>query len=101
MGKGPEILDATQFFSGNQGGEAIGLRTKEIGKPFNVLNVFFRNVSVDEFAAAGAKRISVGGALNWIAVSPLLKAGKEMLEQGTFNWTSEMAQSAEVRDLLS
>ena len=75
--------------------------TKEIGKPFNVLNVFFRHVSVDEFAEAGAKRISVGGALNWIAVNPLLKAGKEMLEQGTFNWTSEMAQSAEVRNLLS
>ena len=75
--------------------------TDEIDKPFNVLSVFFRNVSVDEFAQAGAKRISVGGALNWIAVNPLLRAGKEMLEQGTFNWTAEMAPNSEVRKLMA
>ena len=74
--------------------------TGEIGKPFNVLAPFFRGVTVDEFAAAGAKRISIGGALNWATVSPLLSAGKEMLEQGSFSWTADMASGKEVMQLL-
>ena len=74
--------------------------TDEIDKPFNVLAPFFKDATVDDFGIAGAKRISVGGALNWITVSPLLKAGKEMLELGTFNWTSEMAEGKEVQKLL-
>lgn len=65
--------------------------TEELEAPFNVLSVFFKGVTVDEFSAAGAKRISVGNALNVAVMHPLLKAGKEMLEQGTFNWTAEMA----------
>ena len=74
--------------------------TSELNTPFNVLAPFIQGVSVDEFANAGAKRISTGGALTWAAVNPVLKAGKEMLEQGTFNWTAEMAPRGEVNDLL-
>jgi len=73
----------------------------EIDKPFNVLAPFFRGVSVADFAKAGAKRISVGSALNWASVNPLLIAGKEMLNQGTFNWTAGMASTQEVNDLLA
>ena len=73
----------------------------EIDKPFNVLAPFFRGLSVDEFAAAGAKRVSIGGALNSAAISPLLRAGKEMLEHGTFEWTADMASAKEVKKLLS
>jgi 2-methylisocitrate lyase-like PEP mutase family enzyme len=74
--------------------------TSELHKPFNVLASFFRGATVDDFAQAGAKRISVGGALNWAAVNPLLIAGREMLEQGTFNWMREIASSAEVKKYL-
>ena len=74
--------------------------TSELSRPFNVLAPFIPNASVDEFAAAGAKRISVGGALNWAAVQPLLNAGKEMLTHGTFNWTKQTASAAEVNQLL-
>ena len=74
--------------------------THELQTPFNVLAVFFKGVSVEEFSAAGAKRISVGGALNYAAINPVLKAGKEMLEQGTFSWTSEMAPGSEVNQLV-
>ncbi|MFT7460551.1 MAG: 2-methylisocitrate lyase-like PEP mutase family enzyme [Planctomycetota bacterium] len=75
--------------------------TSEIGKPFNVLAPFFHGVTVDEFAAAGAKRISTGGALHWVTLSPLLDASKEMLEQGTFGWTEKMVSGKEVKQLLS
>jgi len=61
-----------------------------IDKPFNILAPFMRGCTVDEFSAAGATRISIGGALTWAALNPLLNAGKEMLEQGTFNWINQM-----------
>lgn len=79
----------------------LSLVTGELNLPFNVLAPFFRGVTVDEFAAAGAKRISVGAALNWAAVKPLLSAGKEMLATGTFSWTGQMASGGEVNKLLS
>ena len=75
--------------------------TAEIDKPFNVLAVFFQGVTVADFAAAGAKRISLGSALNWASINPLLIAGKEMLEHGTFNWTAGMASRREVEGLLA
>lgn len=81
--------------------EKLELVTCEIDKPFNVLAPCIANVTVTELADAGAQRISVGGALNWLTVNPLIKAGREMLEQGTFSWTGEMAAGSEVKRLLS
>jgi len=72
----------------------------ELKTPFNVLAPFIKGASVDEFADAGAKRISVGGALNWAAVQPMLVAGKEMIMQGTFNWTADVASPGEVKKLF-
>ena len=74
--------------------------TNELEKPFNVLGVFMPTATVDEFIEAGAKRISVGGALTWACIKPLLDAGREMLEQGSFGWTKQMAKGAEVKQLL-
>lgn len=75
--------------------------TDELSKPFNVLSVFFRDATVQDFADAGAKRISVGGALAWASLKPLIDAGREMLGQGTFQWTEDMAAGAEAKKLLS
>ncbi len=75
--------------------------TTELSQPFNVLASFIPRASVNDFTRAGAKRISTGGALNWAAVTPVLNAGKEMLEQGTFSWITEMATPGEVNKLLS
>lgn len=75
--------------------------TDALNKPFNVLSAFFKNVSVDEFSAAGAKRISLGGALTWATIRPLLDASKEMLERGTFNWSNHLVSGSEIRILLA
>ena len=74
--------------------------TSELNKPFNVLASFMPGATVEQYSQAGANRISVGGALNYAAVNPLLVAGKEMLEPGRFSWLTQMANSAEVRKLL-
>jgi len=81
--------------------ESLQQVTAEITRPFNVLAPPFKGVTVDEFAEAGAKRISIGGALNLAAVNPVLNAGKEMLEHGTFNWVKQMAPGKDVKSLIS
>jgi 2-methylisocitrate lyase-like PEP mutase family enzyme len=58
----------------------------ELVAPVNVLVSGMPGVTVDELGGAGARRISIGGALCWAAVSPIIDGGREMLEQGTFNW---------------
>lgn len=75
--------------------------TDELQKPFNVLSVFFQNTTVEQFAEAGARRVSIGSALSMACWQPLLSAGREMLEQGSFDWTQNMASGRELGQLLS
>lgn len=74
--------------------------TSELSHPFNVLAPFLKGASVADLQAHGATRISVGGALNWHAVSPVIRAGKEMLEHGTFGWMNDVASVAEIKTLF-
>ena len=70
---------------------APGLETVEeiravcaaLSKPVNVLAR--RGLTVEEIAAAGAQRISVGGALTWVAAGALISAAQAMLERGDFS----------------
>jgi len=75
--------------------------TASIDKPFNVLAPPFRDATVADFAAAGAKRISVGSGLTWAAVNTLITGAREMLEQGTFSWMSGMTSAKAVNELMS
>jgi 2-methylisocitrate lyase-like PEP mutase family enzyme len=74
--------------------------TGALRKPVNVLAPPLKGVTVEQLAAAGAKRISIGGALARAAITALLHAGREMREQGGFAWTSDLASMAEIRRLL-
>lgn len=74
--------------------------TRQLNKPFNVLASFLKDASVKELAEAGAKRISVGGALTYASMHPIMAASREMLERGTFNWLSTAASGVEVRALM-
>jgi 2-methylisocitrate lyase-like PEP mutase family enzyme len=69
-------------------------------KPVNVLAPPLKGATVAQMADAGAKRISVGGALARAALTALLRASAEMLEAGSFTWTLELASSADVTKLL-
>ncbi|MEM9300549.1 MAG: isocitrate lyase/phosphoenolpyruvate mutase family protein [Pseudomonadota bacterium] len=70
-----------------------------VTRPINLLGVFMPSVTVAEMAQAGAKRISVGSALFNRAMAPVLAACREMLDAGTFAWTSGM--TGELQDLIS
>jgi len=71
-----------------------------LGKPVNVLAPPVKGATLASLAEAGAKRLSVGGALTRAAVGTLLRAGREMREQGSFGWTAELPSLAEVKRLL-
>ncbi len=80
--------------------EDVRLVTNSLGKPVNVLATFIKNVTLDELASAGAKRISVGGALARAAFTALIRAGREMQNTETFRWTDDLASSGDVHKLL-
>jgi 2-methylisocitrate lyase-like PEP mutase family enzyme len=70
---------------------APGLRTagevrkvcEAVSKPVNVLAL--PELTLAEVVAAGAKRISVGGGLTWVAVSAMASAAVEIRDAGDFS----------------
>ena len=54
-----------------------------VSKPVNVLAR--PGLTVAEIAAAGARRISVGGSLAWVAVNAMVEAAQRMRDEGDFS----------------
>ena len=80
--------------------DEVQLVTGALKKPVNVLAPPLRGVTVEELAEAGAKRISLGGALARATITALLRASAEMRERGSFTWAADLASTAEVAKLL-
>ena len=74
---------------------APGLRTIEdirsvvtsVDRPVNVL-IFPGVPDVAELAAAGVARISVGGAFAYVALDAAARAGRELLDSGTYGFAA-------------
>jgi len=88
---------------------APGLKTAQeiravadaIDRPLNVVTGWLDpDMTATEVAAAGAKRISVGGALNRLALAAFLKAAGAMKEQGSFAWMRDMAEMGPMRKMF-
>jgi 2-methylisocitrate lyase-like PEP mutase family enzyme len=75
--------------------------TGAVGKPVNVLAVMVKGASVGTLAGAGAKRLSVGGALTRAAFTAVIRAGIEMQGDGTFGWTNDLTPTATLLGLLT
>ena len=63
--------------------EDIRAVCEAISKPVNVLAR--PNLSFAELADAGAQRVSVGGALTWVAAGALVSAAERMRDDGDFS----------------
>jgi len=82
---------------------APGLRTpaqiravcQAVSRPVNVLAR--PGLTVAEIAEAGARRISVGGALAWTAVTAMIAAAERLRDDGDF---SGLAAPSRIRELL-
>ena len=89
---------------------APGLRTREdilavvrsVDRPVNVLmGAPGMNLSADDLSDMGVKRISVGSALSRAAFGAFLRAGREMLERGTFTFGEDAVSYADMARLLA
>jgi len=73
-----------------------------VGKPVNVvMGLKGATFSVEELAAAGVKRISVGGTLARAALGAFVRAAREIKENGTFTYSSEALPPAEAKAFMA
>ena len=79
---------------------AIRTVCSALKKPVNVL-AGRPNIPVAELAAAGVKRISLGGLLFCAAFGGLLRAVRELKEAGTFTFVKDAATNAELNKLFA
>jgi 2-methylisocitrate lyase-like PEP mutase family enzyme len=71
-------------------------------KPVNVLmGLTGTTFGANEVADTGAKRISVGGSLARLAYGAIIKAGREMKDEGTFTFASEAIGFAELEGFFT
>ena len=66
-----------------------------VSKPVNVLAR--PKFTFEEIADAGAQRVSVGGALTWVAVAGLVSAAERIRDSGDF---SGLAESVKIDEWL-
>jgi 2-methylisocitrate lyase-like PEP mutase family enzyme len=69
-----------------------------VTRPVNVLA--HARLTVPDIAAAGARRISVGGSLAWVAAGALLEAATEIRDQGTFTAFARPPGMKAINELL-
>jgi 2-methylisocitrate lyase-like PEP mutase family enzyme len=73
-----------------------------VSRPVNVLmGLPGSTFSVEELAAAGVKRISVGGSLARAALGAFVRAAREVKEKGTFTFAADAISHAEVTAFMS
>lgn len=82
--------------------EAIRHVCASISKPVNVLmGLKGATFSAEELAAAGVKRISVGGSLARTALGAFVRAARELKEKGTFTFAADAMPHAEANAYMT
>ena len=71
---------------------------RAVNRPVNVVTGWLDpDITLAQLSAAGAKRVSVGGALSRLALARFVEAAKAMQNQGSFAWMRDMIGIAELR----
>jgi 2-methylisocitrate lyase-like PEP mutase family enzyme len=91
-----ELVGADVLYApGLDSAEQIRAVCQAVSKPVNVLAR--PALTMAEIVAAGAQRVSVGGALTWVAVGALISAAEQMRDRGDF---SALGSGAQVENWL-
>jgi 2-methylisocitrate lyase-like PEP mutase family enzyme len=91
-----ELVGADVLYApGLESGDEIRAVCEAVSKPVNVLAR--PTLTLAEIVAAGARRVSVGGALTWVAVGALISAAEDIRDRGEF---SALASGARIGDWL-
>lgn len=73
-----------------------------VSRPVNVvMGLKGPSLSVEQLAAAGVKRISVGSALARAALGGFLRAAQEINERGTFTFANDAVPFADINAMMS
>jgi 2-methylisocitrate lyase-like PEP mutase family enzyme len=73
-----------------------------VGKPLNVLVATLDPaITVAQLAEAGAKRLSVGGALSRLALAAFLDGARELKERGTLGWLRRTLPGRELKGIFT
>lgn len=81
---------------------AIRTVCAEVDKPVNVVMGLSGPVySVEQLGEAGVQRISVGGSFARAALGAMIRAAREVREQGTFSYAGDAVADADVRLMMS
>lgn len=89
------------YAPGLPGLDAIRRVCVSVGKPVNVvMGLKGALYSVDELAAAGVKRISVGGSFARAALGAFVEAAREVRDNGTFAYAQIALPHAEARSFM-
>ncbi|MCF6232552.1 MAG: isocitrate lyase/phosphoenolpyruvate mutase family protein [Rhodobacteraceae bacterium] len=107
-----EIIARLQAFSavgadvlyapGLPGIDAIRTVCAEVDKPVNVLmGLSGSRYSVTELGNAGVSRVSVGGSFARAALGAMIRAAREVMGQGTFEYADAAVPDSEVRKLMA
>jgi 2-methylisocitrate lyase-like PEP mutase family enzyme len=81
--------------------DAIRAVCAAVERPVNVLAGAGPVLSVDELAACGARRISLGSALARVALGSVLRAAREIRDKGTFSFAADALPYAEANALMA
>lgn len=80
----------------------IRVVASSVGKPLNVvMSAADPSITTAELAAAGVKRISVGGALARLALAAFLQGAREMEDRGGFTWMRDTVPTRELRAIFT
>lgn len=86
-----ELVGADVLYApGLESAEQIRAVCEAVSKPVNVLAR--PALTMAQIVEAGAQRVSVGGALTWVAVGALISAAEEMRDHGDFSALGSGAQ---------
>jgi 2-methylisocitrate lyase-like PEP mutase family enzyme len=84
------------FAPGLRSGDEIRSVCEAVSKPVNVLA--HAGLSMSEIVDAGGQRISVGGALTWVAVGAMASVAEEIRDSGDF---SSLTAPGRIREWLA
>jgi 2-methylisocitrate lyase-like PEP mutase family enzyme len=77
--------------------EEIATLVRSVDRPVNILTgIAGIGLNLADLEAIGVKRVSVGGALARVAYGSLLRAAREMREEGTFGFVETAADTREI-----
>jgi 2-methylisocitrate lyase-like PEP mutase family enzyme len=95
---GAEVL----YAPGLRTGAEIRAVVEAVDRPLNVVTGWLEpGITVADVAAAGAKRISVGGALNRLALAAFIDGARAMKEEGSFAWMQQIAPMPPLRKMFA